>query len=41
MYQFLGWSVPWPVIIPGNRLETLKRMLAHHRQAARMSLSNW
>lgn len=41
LYQFLGWNVPWPVIIPGNKLETLRRKLAHHRQAARMSLSNW
>lgn len=41
LYQFLGWNVPWPVIIPGNRLETLRRMLAHHRQASHMSLSNW
>jgi hypothetical protein len=41
LYQFLGWNVPWPVIVPGNKLETLRRKLAHHRQAARMSLSNW
>lgn len=41
LYQFRGWRVPWPVIIPGNKLETLRRMLMHHRQAARMSLSNW
>lgn len=41
LYQFLGWNVPWPVIIPGNKLETLSRKLKHHRQAARMSLSNW
>lgn len=39
-YQFLGWNVPWPVIVK-SRYETLKRKLAHHRQAARMSLSNW
>jgi len=41
LYQFLGWRVPWPVIIPGNLLETLIRKLAHHRQASHMSLSNW
>lgn len=39
-YQFLGWDVPWPVIVRSH-YETLKRKLAHHRQAARMSLSNW
>lgn len=39
-YQFLGWNVPWPVIVKSH-YETLKRMLAHHRQASRMSLSNW
>lgn len=39
-YQFLGWNVPWPVLVQ-NKLERLKRMLAHHRQASRMSLSNW
>lgn len=39
-YQFLGWRVPWPVIVR-SKYETLKRKLAHHRQATRMSLSNW
>jgi hypothetical protein len=33
-YQFLGWNVPWPV-------DSLEDVLAHHRQAAGMSLSNW
>lgn len=34
-YQFLGKEkrVPWPVIVPGHLLETLKRKLAHHREA--------
>lgn len=39
-YQFVGWNVPWPVIVRSH-YETLKRKLAHHRQASRMSLSNW
>lgn len=39
-YQFVGWRVPWPVIVK-SKYETLKRKLAHHRQAASMSLSNW
>lgn len=39
-YQFLGWNVPWPVLVRSH-YETLKRMLAHHRQAKGMSLSNW
>lgn len=39
-YQFLGWNVPWPVIVK-SKYQTLKRKLAHHRQAWRMPLSNW
>ena len=31
-YQFLGWPVPWPVIV-ANKLQTLKNKLAHHRMA--------
>lgn len=34
-YQFLGWRVPWPVIV-ASKLETLKRKLAHHRMARRL-----
>lgn len=40
LYQFLGWNVPWPVIVK-SKLETLRRKLAHHRQAARLGLSHW
>lgn len=39
-YQFLGWRVPWPVIVP-SKYETLKRKLAHHRQARRLPASAW
>lgn len=39
-YQFVGKDVPWPVIVK-SRYETLKRKLAHHRQAVRLSLSHW
>jgi hypothetical protein len=35
IYQFLGWAVPWPVIVRSH-YETLKRMLAHHRMARRL-----
>lgn len=31
-YQFLGWPVPWPVIVR-SRYQTLKNKLAHHRMA--------
>lgn len=31
-YQFLGWPVPWPVVV-SSRYQTLKRKLAHHRMA--------
>lgn len=34
-YQFLGWSVPWPVVVR-SKYETLKRKLAHHREARRL-----
>ena len=33
-YQFLGWPVPWPV-------NSFRDKVAHHRQAAALSLSNW
>lgn len=39
-YQFLGWSVPWPVIVR-SQYETLKRKLAHHRMARKLPLSAW
>lgn len=35
-YQFLGWPVPWPVIIPHNPLRTLINMYKHHRQAKKL-----
>lgn len=51
IYQFLGWDVPWPVIIVARasgaierwraRYETLKRMLAHHRMARTLPMSAW
>lgn len=31
-YQFLGWPVPWPVIVRSH-YQTLKNELAHHRMA--------
>lgn len=34
-YQFLGWPVPWPVIVKSH-YDTLKRMLAHHRMARQL-----
>lgn len=35
MYQFLGWKVPWPVIVR-SVYQTLKNKLAHHRMARRL-----
>jgi hypothetical protein len=39
-YQFLGWNVPWPVMVK-DKYERLKRKLAHHRMALRIPLSSW
>lgn len=44
-YQFCGWSIPWPVL-SGTRVQILRKMLAHHRQAAYLwnggaGCSNW
>lgn len=40
-YQFCGWQVPWPVIVPGDRLETERRKLAHDRLARRLPRGSW